>query len=193
MRILFMDDNNNKNQPGQTASDYQKILDEYAASIKPETTPNTAAPEEVTTVKLDEVKDTANEKAFLKDINNPQLESPVHPSLAANLEADDDYSQMPSNEPEKIPLINPPKNDFVPPTPPTPVQEPVKTPEQIIKELEAFQKPSKEVTIPNNLNSVDSTIKTDEEVKTEIDSFTIPKEQLPNRKSDEDILKLLSQ
>lgn len=68
-----------------------------------------------------------------------------------------------------------------------------KTPEQIIKELEAFQKPSKEVTIPNNLNSVDSTIKTDEEVKTEIDSFTIPKEQLPNRKSDEDILKLLSQ
>ena len=131
-----MDDNNNKNQPGQTASDYQKILDEYAASIKPETTSDTVAPDEVTTVKLDEVKDTANEKAFLKDINNPQLESPVHPSLAANLEADDDYPQMPSNEPEKIPLINPPKNDFVSPTPPTPVQEPVKTPEQIKSEID---------------------------------------------------------
>lgn len=68
-----------------------------------------------------------------------------------------------------------------------------KTPEEIIKELQAFKKPSKEVTIPNNLNSLDLTVKSDEEVKTEIDSFSIPKEELPNRKSNEDILKLLSQ
>ncbi|MBP9803004.1 MAG: hypothetical protein KBD14_01700 [Candidatus Pacebacteria bacterium] len=68
-----------------------------------------------------------------------------------------------------------------------------KTREEIIKELEAFKKPSKEVTIPNNSNLIDSTVKTEKEIKTEIDSFTIPKEELPNRKSDEDILKLLSQ
>ncbi len=141
-----MDDNNNKNQPGQTASDYQKILDEYAASIKPEPITNTAASEEVKTVKLDEIKDSSNEKAFLKDVNNPQLESPVHPSLAANLEVDDDYPKIPSSEPEKNSPINSIKNDFVPPTPPTPVQEPAKTPEQIKSEIDRILATD---TIPN--------------------------------------------
>lgn len=68
-----------------------------------------------------------------------------------------------------------------------------KTREEIIKELEAFKKPSKEVTIPNSKTSVDYTIKSEEEIKKEVDSFATPKEELPNRKSDEDILKLLSQ
>lgn len=100
-----MDDNKNQNQPNQTAADYQKILDEYAASIKPESAPDSPILEEEKIIKLDEVKD------------NLQLESPIHPSLAANLETEDDYQ----------------KPFSIPPIPP---QEIVKTPEEIKAEVD---------------------------------------------------------
>lgn len=54
-----MDDNQNKNQPTPTSSDYQKILDEYAASVKPDDTqPSENLPEEK--VPVDSLKETVS-------------------------------------------------------------------------------------------------------------------------------------
>jgi hypothetical protein len=169
-----MDDNKNQNQTNPTASDYQKILDEYAASVKPEDnqTPQNKTEDESISVSLKEaasakaepekpivpqnpstliddlekeiipkIPDEAPEKSStpeLKSINSPQLESPIHPSLAANLELDD--------EPEKpvadLPSF-PPKEDSVPvniPAPTLPSETPVdikpeKSPEEIKAEI----------------------------------------------------------
>ncbi len=66
-----------------------------------------------------------------------------------------------------------------------------KTREEILKELEAFKKPSREVEIPNNTNTVDLTIKTEEEIKVEVDNYV--KDTKTQTKSDEEILRLLSQ
>ena len=66
-----------------------------------------------------------------------------------------------------------------------------KTREEILKELEAFKKPSREVQIPNNTNTVDLTIKTEEEIKAEVDNYV--KDPKTETKSDEEILRLLSQ
>lgn len=66
-----------------------------------------------------------------------------------------------------------------------------KTREEILKELEAFKKPSREVEIPNNTNTVDLTIKTEEEIKAEVDNY-VKDSKIP-KKSDEEILRLLNQ
>lgn len=154
-----MDDNKKQNQPDQTANDYQKILDDYAASIKPETNETVPTPDEenvpLTTASLEEVKTpeepkempvvedkdililpkteqsndaptVSNKNQFLKDVNSLQLESPIHHSLAANLEPDDVLdrpiqSLTLNNETENFA-----KNNY---------QEPPKTPEEIKAEI----------------------------------------------------------
>jgi len=71
-----MDDNKNLNQPNTTTpnnDDYQKILDEYAASIKPEEDVNSIASPAEDTIKLEAVKE---DNLSLKDINSLQLEAP---------------------------------------------------------------------------------------------------------------------
>jgi len=125
-----MDDNQNKNQPNTNASDYQKILDEYAASVKPDITqPPENLPEEK--IPADSLKETVSlppepkkitaevpgktladdlEEALsqekpsesdippqpsLKNIDTPKIESPIHPSLAANLETEEDSFENP--------------------------------------------------------------------------------------------------
>jgi hypothetical protein len=62
-----MDDQNNQNQPNEN-NDYQDILNQYAASVKPE-------PE----VTPEPVKETADPQQFLKEVNPPQLEPEVTP------------------------------------------------------------------------------------------------------------------
>ena len=111
-----MDDNQNKNQPNTTSSDYQKILDEYAASVKPDTTqPLENLPEEK--IPVDSLKETISlpqepkkitaatpEKTLADDLAEaivqkkqtevvtptPVSELPVHPSLADNFETEED-------------------------------------------------------------------------------------------------------
>jgi flagellar basal body-associated protein FliL len=76
------------------------------------------------------------------------------------------------------------------------VEEPQKTEkeskeEAILKELQSFKKPTKEIQIPQSEASVDPTIKTDAEVITEIESFVPTKTE--NKPTDIEILKLLQQ
>lgn len=157
-----MDDNKNQNQTNPTASDYQKILDEYAASVKPEDnqTPQNKTEDESISVSLKEttsakvetekpivpqtsntliddlekeiipkIPDEAPEKSSipeLKSINSPQLESPIHPSLAANLEnEEEDHQPKPVVEitPEPVSSLS------------TETSQPEKTPEEIKAEI----------------------------------------------------------
>lgn len=167
-----MDDNKNQNQPNFSATDYQKILDQYAASVKPEdsiaeeenkpevdlniTTSLKEAPPTSEENKIPEIKPDITEsipsqstETFLKSVNSPQLESPIHPSLAANLESEEeDY-------PAPAPFASPESN-LAPPQPPLNIEqapEPEKSPEEIKAEINRLltednstQTPSSSVT-----------------------------------------------
>jgi hypothetical protein len=76
-----MDDNKNLNQPNTSTTnndDYQKILDEYAASIKPEEETKDASPDPEETIKLEEIKE---DQLHLKDLNSLQLEAPDNKTI----------------------------------------------------------------------------------------------------------------
>ena len=84
-----MDDNNQKNNQldnNLNTDDYQKILDEYAASVKPEDNEAEISPPEEAdnpvepTAKLEDVA-SEQEKLKLKDTNSLQLEAPDAPLL----------------------------------------------------------------------------------------------------------------
>lgn len=169
-----MDDNKNQNQTNTATSDYQKILDEYAASVKPEDnqTPQNKTEDESINVSLKEttsakvevekpitpqvsntliddlekeiipkIPDEAPEKSStpeLKSINSPQLESPIHPSLAANLESDDEPEKPIVDLPSLPPKEDPKSVNIPAPTlpPETPVDvKPEKSPEEIKAEI----------------------------------------------------------
>lgn len=174
-----MNDNKNQNQPNPAASDYQKILDEYAASVKPGdadpevevkkpeidlniTTSLKEAPVKPEENKIPEIKPDITEiipskpaETFLKSVNSPQLESPIHPSLAANLEGDDipEKPIISSQPSEKIDKIVPPvietevkkpmenisnsvKTPIIePPLPTSEISPPQKTPEEVKAEI----------------------------------------------------------
>lgn len=169
-----MDDNKNQNQTNTATSDYQKILDEYAASVKPEDnqTPQNKTEDESINVSLKEttsakvevekpitpqvsntliddlekeiipkIPDEAPEKSStpeLKSINSPQLESPIHPSLAANLESDDEPGKPIVDLPSLPPKEDPKSVNIPAPTlpPETPVDvKPEKSPEEIKAEI----------------------------------------------------------
>jgi len=157
-----MDDNKNQNQTNPATSDYQKILDEYAASVKPEDnqTPQNKPEDESINVSLKEatsakveaekpivpqpsntliddlekeiipkISDEAPEKSStpeLKSINSPQLESPIHPSLAANLENEEENTQ-----PKPVIEITPEPVSSLS----TENSQPEKTPEEIKAEI----------------------------------------------------------
>ncbi len=183
-----MDDNKNLNQPNTATpnnDDYQKILDEYAASVKPEdtkpeprkpeidlniTTSLKEAPVQTEENKIPEIKpditETISDKpvensspdpTYLKGINSPQLESPIHPSLAANLEAEDD----PENSPAIVPTV---ENTLTPPvTEINEITKPVDNNSQSTKDI--FNKPVQ--SEPEN----SPTQKTPEEIKAEINKI----------------------
>jgi len=103
-----MDNSNNQNQPNEN-NDYQGVLDQAAASVKPEPEPEL------------EKEKNADPQAFIKEVNSPQLESPIHPSLSANLEEE--------------PIVTPPVTPEIP-TPSTPTPTPVSTPAPPIQQEE---------------------------------------------------------
>ncbi|MCW1949678.1 MAG: hypothetical protein KIH89_004545 [Candidatus Shapirobacteria bacterium] len=137
-----MDDNKKQNQTNQAASDYQKILDEYAASVKPETN---QIPENSPTeaIPIESLKETISlpeepkkipentEKSLVDDLeevilqkNQPQ--PPVHPSLTTNLETEEE-KKIPSPTIEITPEpVNFPKLEN---------SQPEKTPEEIKAEI----------------------------------------------------------
>lgn len=187
-----MDDNKNQNQP--KTADYQKILDEYAASVKKEEesepeekelTPQEkpienvplkeADPEHSTPVepvipepthtltddleeemtKTPPVPEDKPATAELKSINSPQLEAPIHPSLAANLEDEDDIETQPQPQPQP-PVVTPkPEIEFTPE--PTPQEEKPLTPQP-------------ETSLPEN-QEIPQIQKSPEEVKAEIEKI----------------------
>jgi len=104
-----MDNSNNQNQPNEN-NDYQNVLNQAAASVKPEPEPEL------------EKEENADPQAFIKEVNSPQLESPIHPSLSANLE------EEPVVTPPTIPTPTPVS------TPAPPVEE-IRTPEEIKEEV----------------------------------------------------------
>ena len=127
MRILFMDNSSNQNQPDEN-NNYQDILNQAAASVKPEA-PAEPIPEPV--------KENTEPQAFLKEVNSPQLESPIHPSLSANLE--DEEPEISENvqsniNPEPVTPIIPPVTPEIPTPTPTPTPE-TRTPEEIKEEV----------------------------------------------------------
>jgi len=109
-----MDNSNNQNQPNEN-NDYQGVLDQAAASVKPEPEPEL------------EKEKNADPQAFIKEVNSPQLESPIHPSLSANLEEE--------------PVITPPVIPEVPPTPTIPTPTPTPTPVTPSPAPEEFKTP----------------------------------------------------
>lgn len=73
-----------------------------------------------------------------------------------------------------------------------PTNEPVKlkTNEEILNDLESFQKPTKEINLPYSARSVDPSILTDEEIKQEINTYK-PEVKKENNLTDQQILQLL--
>lgn len=169
-----MDDNQNKNQPNSTPSDYQKILDEYAASVKPETVqPSGNLPEEK--IPADSLKETISlppepkkiaaetpEKSLVDDleeamIQKKQSETPIHPSLAVNLEENDTVETKPIG----IPPVPTQKAE----TPIESTTPPIKTP------IAEIQNSEPEISQPE---------KTPEEIKAEINRLLTEDETKPN-------------
>ncbi len=147
-----MNDDKNLNQPNDNANseDYQKILDQAAASIKAEDIEVQEIPKEVTTeseltAELKEIssKTTPKEQIKLKDINSPQLEAP------------DKVQSIPSDIPENKPGI---ANEELPKTD---VQPDVEK-----HELPPVYNPPKE-----NLDTPEESPKSPEEVKAQIDKI----------------------
>lgn len=137
-----MDNSNNQNQPNEN-NDYQGVLDQAAASVKPEPEPEL------------EKEKNADPQAFIKEINSPQLESPIHPSLSANLE----------EEPVITPPVTPPTAPEIPtskpiiepnpiPTPEPTVQPETRTPEEIKAEVNKIL--ADDTSSSNNISPVKS-------------------------------------
>jgi len=137
-----MDDNKNLNQPNTITpnnDDYQKILDEYAASIKPEEDVNdVASPAEDTikleTVKENQVEEIPEEKLSLKDVNSLQLEAP---EIAQPLNIEPPVLNQQPKVTETKPNIEPPiisqPTETLPPEPQT---TETKTPEEIKAQID---------------------------------------------------------
>ena len=177
-----MDDNQNKNQPNTTPSDYQKILDEYAASVKPDTVqppenlpeekipadslketvslppaPKKIAAETTEKTLTDDLEEALSQKKTsetyippqpsLKNIDTPKIESPIHPSLAVNLEENDTIEPETTPEPSQVQTSETqiPKSD---------ISQPEKTPEEIKAEI--------------------NRLLTDDETKTDNSNVTVP-------------------
>lgn len=157
-----MNDDKNLNQPVDNTNidDYQKILDKYAASVKPEDdqspqtdNPKTAKPEPTAELKEVDSDIKAEDPLKLKDINSLQLEAPDNQPLPASLPeekiiasstekpsedllpdtpiiAKPDEETLPSSTPEITPSPIAPQSE----KPPV-VEEKSKTPEEIKAEI----------------------------------------------------------
>jgi|GEM_PF-779932 len=146
-----MDDNKKLNQPNTATpnnDDYQKILDEYAASIKPEEDVNDVASPAEDTVKLETVKE---DNLSLKDINSLQLEAPDNKSISANtLKTEPSLNTQPLN-------IEPPILD----------QSPKNTETKLNIEPPIVTQPTE--TLPPESQTTET--KTPEEIKAQIDKI----------------------
>ena len=138
-----MDDNKNLNQPNNATpnnDDYQKILDEYAASIKPEEDINDVASPAEDTIKLETVKE---DNLSLKDVNSLQLEASDNKPLLADIPKQDNTYTSPSID-SPIPEVTDTKLNIEPPIisqptetlPPEPQTTETKTPEEIKAQID---------------------------------------------------------
>lgn len=93
---------NNQTDNNQTnpSTNYQDILNEYAASVKPES--------EIDSSSINPSIKAPETKEFLKEINATPIKSPVHPSLIDNLNTEEKKIEEPFNVTENIP--QPPEN-----------------------------------------------------------------------------------
>jgi hypothetical protein len=187
-----MDDDKKIKQPNNNIDnneDYQKILDKYADSVKPEdSNPQnlTPTPEPNPTAKLEEVdnKITEDEKVKLKDINSSQLESgqkdpspvgiPVVPPQNTESEdkVDQDLSPIPeSKAEEKL------STETLPPTDKT-TKEPVINPTSSLAEEESAAVGIKpEAEIASSINPPPTEDISQVEEKLESKSEELPKDE----------------
>jgi len=175
-----MDDNQNKNQPTPTSSDYQKILDEYAASVKPDDTqPSENLPEEK--VPVDSLKETVSlppePKKITAETPEKSLVDDLEEAMSQKKPSESDIPPQPSLKNIDTPKIEPPihpslavnleENDTI-------EQKPIVTPNVSIPKIE---KPADTVSEPiktpiaeiqNSEPEITPPEKTPEEIKAEI-------------------------
>lgn len=184
-----MNDYKNLNQPNNNSEDYQKILDQAAASVKPEDVENTPPTQEVTdekepTAKLKEIDTSeSEEQPKLKDINSLQLEAPNEQPLPASISDDTKLTDKPELEIKPSVITDTFDKDTLKTSkepeisPPIPNQEP-NISEEIPKtdvqpdvekhELPPVYNPPKEKL---DVTEEEETPKTPEEVKAQIDKI----------------------
>lgn len=175
-----MNDNKNQNQPNPAASDYQKILDEYAASVKPDTAqPPENLPEEK--VPVDSLKETVSlppePKKITAETPEKSLVDDLEEAMSQKKPSESDIPPQPSLKNIDTPKIEPPihpslavnleENDTI-------EQKPIVTPNVSIPKIE---KPADTVSEPiktpiaeiqNSEPEITPPEKTPEEIKAEI-------------------------
>lgn len=187
-----MDDNQNKNQPNSVSSDYQKILDEYAASVKPESSqPLENLPEEK--IPVDSLKETISlpqepkkitaetpEKTLADDLAeaiaqkkqpepikpSPVSEPPIHPSLVDNLD---------ENDVEQKPINLPPASTLETEKPVATVFEPIKN--QVTENQTSKSEIPQPEKTPEEIKAEINRLLTDDETKT---NTSVPSSSKPN-------------